>query len=214
MSKETAFGDNQPIESTSKVALSKLPPERLEQSILRDFTFVSEDIGTAAWQRSPERIAAGCGTLVRLLAACLLNSQPSEEPIHMQCAKKWKLDADGADLIRMALVLCADHELNASSFTARCVASTGASLRAGVIGGLAALTGGRHGATTARGEALWDELGDDDIARKMRERLARGDDLPGFGHHLYPNGDIRATALLGRILPNHPQWQDIIDQAF
>ena len=61
---------------------------------------------------------------------------------------------------------------------------------------------------------MWDEFGDDDIAKKMRERLARGDDLPGFGHHLYPNGDVRAAALLTRILPHHPQWQAIIDQAF
>jgi citrate synthase len=212
MSKETAFGDNQPIESTRQVARSKLPPERFEQSILRDFTLVSEDIGTAAWQRSPERIAAGCGTLVRLLAACLLNSQPSEEPIHMQCAKKWKLDADGAELIRMALVLCADHELNTSSFVARCVASTGASLRAAVIAGLAALTGSRHGGTTARGEALWEELGESQPIAKLHARLARGEDLPGFGHHIYPNGDPRAVALLTRVLPHHEKWQAFIDE--
>ena len=44
----------------------------------------------------------------------------------------------GAELIRMALVLCADHEPNASSFTGRCFASTNASLRAVVVGGLPA----------------------------------------------------------------------------
>lgn len=212
MSEETAFGDNQPIESTRQEALSKLPSERFEQSILRDFTLISEDVGTAAWQRTPERIAAGCGTLVRLLAACLLNSQPSAEPIHMQCARKWKLDADGAELIRMALVLCADHELNTSSFVARCVASTGASLRAAVIAGLAALTGTRHGGTTARGEALWEELGESQPIAKLHARLARGEDLPGFGHHIYPTGDPRAVALLSRVLPHHEKWQAFIDE--
>ena len=112
----------------------------------------------------------------------------------------------------MALILCADHELNASSFTARCVASTGASLRAAIVGGLAALTGGRHGGTTARVEALWDEVGETEVALKLRQRLARGEDLPGFGHHLYPDGDVRASALLTRILPHHAAWQELVDE--
>ena len=188
--------------------------QRAEASLLPLFTAASDDDATALWQRSPQRQAQGCGDLVRLLAACLLQAPPDTAPIHEQCARAWGVDADGAELIRMALVLCADHELNASSFTARCIASTGASLRAGIVGGLAALTGGRHGGTTARGEALWDELDRGDPAAKLRERLARGEDLPGFGHHLYPGGDPRAIALLGRILPQRPAWQQIIDQAF
>jgi citrate synthase len=212
MPKEIAFGDAQPLEPARQAALTALPVERCEQSMLRDFTIASDDTGTAAWQRSPERIAEGCGTLVRLLAACMLDSKPGKEPIHKQCAKKWKLDADGAELIRMALVLCADHELNTSCFTARCVASTGASLRASVIAGLAALTGSRHGATTARGEALWEELGETQPTAKLHERLARGEDLPGFGHHIYPNGDPRAVALLARVLPHHLPWQAFVDE--
>lgn len=189
--------------------------QRAEASLLPLFTAASDDDATALWQRSPPRQAQGCGDLVRTLAACLLQARPDTAPVHEQCARAWGVDADGADLIRMALVLCADHELNASSFTARCIASTGASLRAGIVGGLAALTGGRHGGTTARGEALWDELDrGGDPGATLRERLARGEDLPGFGHHLYPGGDPRAIALLGRILPQRPAWQQLIDQAF
>lgn len=167
-----------------------------ENTLLALFTVASDDAATAAWQQSPERLAAGCGALLRLLAACLLGTAPDKTPIHLQCAQAWALDAQGADLVRMALVLCADHELNASGFTARCVASTGASLRAAVVGGLAALTGGRHGGTTARVEALWDELGEAQAPARLRQRLARGETLPGFGHHLYPEGDVRAALLL------------------
>jgi citrate synthase len=167
-----------------------------ENTLLALFTVASDDAATAAWQQSPERLAAGCGALLRLLAACLLGTAPDKAPIHLQCAQAWALDAQGADLVRMALVLCADHELNASGFTARCVASTGASLRAAVVGGLAALTGGRHGGTTARVEALWDELGETQAPARLRQRLARGETLPGFGHHLYPEGDVRAALLL------------------
>ena len=167
-----------------------------ENTLLALFTVASDDAATAAWQQSPERLAAGCGALLRLLAACLLGTVPDKAPIHLQCAQAWALDTQGADLVRMALVLCADHELNASGFTARCVASTGASLRAAVVGGLAALTGGRHGGTTARVEALWDELGEAQAPARLRQRLARGETLPGFGHHLYPEGDVRAALLL------------------
>lgn len=173
-----------------------------ENTLLALFTVASDDAATAAWQQSPERLVAGCGALLRLLAACLLGTAPDKAPIHLQCAQAWGLDTPGADLVRVALVLCADHELNASGFTARCVASTGASLRAAVVGGLAALTGGRHGGTTARVEALWDELGEQQIATRLRQRLARGESLPGFGHHLYPDGDVRAALLLD-MLPAH-----------
>ncbi|HEV3427513.1 MAG TPA: citrate synthase family protein [Paraburkholderia sp.] len=185
--------------------------QRAEAAMLPLFALASDDAPTAIWQRNAERQAQGCGDLVRLLAACLLGSAPDTAPLHEQCARAWGVGKTGADLIRMALVLCADHELNASSFTARCIASTDASLRSVVIGGLAGLSGGRHGATTARGEALWDELGDTDPERKLRERLARGDDLPGFGHPLYPDGDVRAAWLLARVLPRHPKWKKLID---
>jgi len=192
--------------------MASLRGQRAEQALLPLFTVASDDAATALWQQSSERCAQGSAALVRLLAACLLGSTPDSGALHEQCARAWGVDAAGADLIRMALVLCADHELNASSFTARCIASTGASLRAGVVGGLAALTGSRHGATTSRVEALWDELGADDVGVKLRARLERGDDLPGFGHHLYPRGDVRASALLARVVPQHPAWRELVAQ--
>lgn len=231
---ELAFGPRQPsMPAVMPALLHAYHGHRAEQALLPLFAVASDDDGTAAWQPSPDRLLEGCGALVRQLAACLLGTTPDTAPIHLQCARAWGVDVAGADLIRMALVLCADHELNASGFTARCVASTGASLRAAVAAGLAALTGGKHGGTTARVESMWDAMRDgsdqreseseshgstDSIAadapRRMRERLARGEDLAGFGHHLYPHGDVRATALLGRILPDHPAWQPMLDEAF
>ena len=184
--------------------------QRAEEALLPLFAVASDDASTAIWQ-SADRQAQGCGDLVRILAACLLRTKPDTSPIHEQCARAWGVGPQGAELIRMALILCADHELNASSFTGRCIASTNASLRAVVVGGLAGLSGARHGATTARCEALWDELGNNDAERKMRDRLARGDDLPGFGHALYADGDVRANYLLSRVLPRHPRWKIMMD---
>jgi citrate synthase len=113
----------------------------------------------------------------------------------------------------MALALCADHELNASSFTARCIASTGASLRAAVIGGLAALSGPRHGGMTARVESFWRGMEAGDIPARLRRRLSGGEELPGFGHPLYPEGDPRAACLLERILPRFPQARVLVTAA-
>lgn len=194
-------------------ARQDLAGQPVEQSLLPLFTLASHDDETAIWQTVPDRLAAGSGALLRLMAACLLGTEPNETPLHRQCARSWSLDQAGADLVRRALILSADHELNASSFTARCVASTGASLRAAVIAGLAALTGGRHGGMTARVEALWDEVGGIDAKLRLRQRLARGEGLPGFGHHLYPAGDVRAAALLEQILPQHRGWQQLIEMA-
>ncbi len=151
---------------------------------------------------------------MRVLLACLTGRPPGAAPLHRQCAAAWGLDDDGAEWVRRALVLTADHELNASGFTARCVASTGASLRAAVIGGLAALSGSRHGGTTARVEALWDGLARDDApAPSLRRHLEGADGLPGFGHPLYPRGDPRAEALLAPLLRGDPRLRDLVAAA-
>jgi citrate synthase len=103
----------------------------------------------------------------------------------------------GVDLLRAALILCADHELNVSSFTARCVASAGSHPYAVVGAGLAALEGPRHGGATARVESMLESLRP---ARAIEEavaaRLRRGESIDGFGHPLYRDGDPRARLLL------------------
>jgi citrate synthase len=101
-----------------------------------------------------------------------------------------------ARAIERTLILVADHELNASTFATRVVASTGADLYACVTGGLAALTGPRHGAFSDRVEALLDEVGEPENAREaIQARTSRGEALPGFGHPLYPSGDPRVPPL-------------------
>jgi Citrate synthase len=141
------------------------------------------------------RIAA---TLLRQNAALLVGTTPCNAPVHEVLARRWRpRDHRFAGLVRAALVLCAEHELNVSAFAARVVASTGAHLHATACAGLAAMTGPRHGGATARAWALIREALDAPSPRRhVAERWQRGDDLPGFGHALYPDGDPRAAALL------------------
>jgi citrate synthase len=121
-----------------------------------------------------------------------------EETVAASMARAWGLEVKrtAAPLDR-ALVLCADHELNVSTFTARVAASSGADLYACVSAALAALSGPRHGGTCDRIEALVQEVGHPErAAMVVRERLRRGESVPGFGHPLYPEGDPRTPPLL------------------
>ncbi|MEO1223521.1 MAG: citrate synthase family protein [Pseudomonadota bacterium] len=154
-----------------------------------------------ALNRSPAGLADTGARLLRSLTAVIIGSKPKQDAIHAQLAAVWP--TGDADLLRAALVVSADHELNASTFAARVVTSTGASLYAGVAAGLAALGGPRHGGMTDRVAALLPDLLEaPDAERAIAERLARGDPLPGFGHPIYPEGDPRAPILIDLMRPH------------
>lgn len=165
---------------------------------------------TTAWQRNARALWPGAASLMRGMAAAASCSQPDPQPIHRQLARRWECGEIGGDIIRRALVLLADHELNASAFSVRVVASTGASLGACLNAGLSALSGPLHGGTTSLVELLFDDVRQTGSAAAAVEmRLRRGDGVPGFGHPLYPDGDPRAAALLP-LLPKESGRDDLI----
>ncbi len=140
-----------------------------------------------------------------------LQDYPAPLPLHVRLGQLWQQDAAGCDALRQALVLCADHELNASSFAARVVASTGASLHASVGAGLAALSGPLHGGMTIVIDQHWDDwhaTHHRPLAPSLAALLAdtRQGKTPhycaGFGHPLYPMGDPRSRQLLSLLAPN------------
>jgi citrate synthase len=103
--------------------------------------------------------------------------------------------ADRAALDRV-LVACAEHELNASTFAARVVASTGADLYACVLAALCSLSGPIHGGACDRIEHMFGELAAGlQIDRCLESFRERGLLPPGFGHAIYPAGDPRAVLL-------------------
>ena len=137
--------------------------------------------------------------------------QPSSQPLHERLAAAWGGGPKAADLIRRALVLTADHELNASTYAMRVVASTRAPLGACVLAGLAALAGPLHGGMTNElRHLLADPSVVADPPAAIAVRLARGEKIPAFGHPLYPDGDPRAAALLSR-LPPPPRARRVIE---
>lgn len=104
-----------------------------------------------------------------------------------------------AALERYLLVAC-DHGLNASTFTARVIASTRAGLASAVIGALCALKGPLHGGAPGPVLEMLDAVGRPERARPWLESaLARGERLMGFGHRIYRVRDPRADAIKGAL---------------
>jgi citrate synthase len=146
--------------------------------------------------------------ILRLLAAAVTSQPLSDRPVHEQLAAAWNVPPEQAPLIRAALVLSADHEFNASAFAARVVASTGANLYGSTMAGLVAVNGPRHGGLTRRVARMMRDLeGVSDLDAALAS-MAQDGRYSGFGHPLYPDGDIRATALLAmlrEIMPASPE---------
>lgn len=146
-----------------------------------------------AYNLDPRNVARTGADLIWVLAHAY-GAKPAPH-LHQALAEGWARP-EAAQAIRAALVLSADHELNASAFVVRCVASTGATPYAAVIGGLSALTGPRHGGQTVQVSAMMDEAVTKGGMAAIAARLQRGEKIPGFGHPLYPNGDVRAAEIL------------------
>jgi citrate synthase len=157
----------------------------------------------------PAMLDAGMRVL-RLLTAAVTAAPPSAAPVHEQLGDAWRVPAAQAPLIRAALVLSADHEFNASAFAARVVASTGANLYGATMAGLAAINGPRHGGLTRRVAALFDDLREaSDLEAELAARLRARVYIPGFGHQLYPDGDVRAATLFAMLSEVMPQSAEL-----
>ncbi|WP_322044579.1 citrate synthase [Paraburkholderia sp. J67] len=137
-------------------------------------------------------------TVAQAFGAC---GDGAAAPLHERLAHGWGQQAEGAALIRKAMVLVADHEITSSAFAARITASTGASLPGCLLTGLATFSGPLHGDASGRVRAVFDDvtrLGPDQV---VTHHLQSAIPVPGFGHHLYPDGDPRAEALLDALNP-------------
>jgi citrate synthase len=202
---EDGTGSRQPANAASISGL-------IERCQIRLITLGDEDLSALDLTRA--RVGRTGWRILSELTARVAPTLPSSDPIHRRLAAAWKLGEAGADLIRRCLVLIADHELNASTFVARCVASTGATPYAVVAAALSALSGRLHGGETERAEGLLRELleGDDPMA-VMAGRLARGERLPGFGQPLYPERDPRAFAILAALARAAPETHALAERA-
>jgi citrate synthase len=105
-------------------------------------------------------------------------------------------DAQSERLLDLTLVLYAEHDFNASTFTARVICSTLSDLTSAVVGAIGALKGPLHGgANEAAMELLQRFKTPEEASAWVQEAFARKEKVMGFGHRVYKNGDHRARIL-------------------
>jgi len=203
---------NEPLTKSDRIKLEKIisqvQPYPLIESFQMAILMVSSEDSTA-YDLRPGAVAQTGGRILRLLTS-VASGHVAEDSIAQTLAQSWaqKESKKAIKLLNAALILAADHELNVSAFTARCTASAGATPYMAAVAGLSALQGVKHGGGVSKAEALLNEIRTPDNAGSLlSRRLKHGEDIPGFGHKLYPEGDPRAWTLLqmmAEIMPRSP----------
>ncbi|CAM5446220.1 bifunctional 2-methylcitrate synthase/citrate synthase [Leifsonia shinshuensis] len=118
------------------------------------------------------------------------------------------------DAFRVSLVLYAEHSFNASTFTARVIASTLSDVYSAVTGAIGALKGPLHGGANEAVMHAFDEIGSAERAEAwLDDALAEKRKIMGFGHRVYKNGDSRVPTMRASLetLAEHYDRQDLLD---
>ncbi|MGW3950600.1 citrate synthase/methylcitrate synthase [Streptomyces sp. NPDC004752] len=156
-------------------------------------------------RRRADAVAA-CAAVPTLLAA-LYRLGRGQEPVepredlsyaanYLYMVTGEEPDTRRARAVEQYLISTIDHGFNASTFTARVVASTGADVAACLVGALGALSGPLHGGAPSRALDTLDAIGTPDrIDGWIRERVLAGDRVMGFGHAIYRTEDPRSRML-------------------
>jgi citrate synthase len=161
------------------------------------------DIDDAARRADAIAVAAAVPTLVAALYRLSQGQQPVEPRDDLPHAANYLFMLTGSEpeprhvrAIEQYLVSTIEHGFNASTFTARVIASTGADMAACVVGALGALSGPLHGGAPSRALEALDAIGSPDhIDGWVRDRVLAGDRIMGFGHPVYRTEDPRSRML-------------------
>jgi citrate synthase len=161
------------------------------------------DIGAKELKDQAVATSAVFPTLVAALYRLSRGEQPAEPRADLGHAANYLYMLDGrepdparARALETYLTSTIDHGFNASTFTGRVIASSGADLGSAVIGALGALSGPLHGGAPSRVLDMLDDIGTADRADAwIRAALARGEVIMGFGHPVYRTTDPRDTML-------------------
>ena len=164
------------------------------------------DDAPAASMRKAVRLTAQVGTLVATLGRLAAGGAPMQpDPVLGHAAnflyvlRGERPSALARRAFDVALILHADHELNASTFAARVAAATLTDIHSTVVVGVATLTGPLHGGANAEVmkmlEAIGEDADDERVVATVKGMLARKQKVPGFGHRVYRTEDPRATHL-------------------
>ena len=175
-------------------------------SALAHYDAETDDSSPQAQYRKAVRLTAQTGTVVATWGRLRAGGGPiTPDPVMSHAANFLYVltgERPNATAIRafdVALILHADHELNASTFAARVAAATLTDIYSAVVAGIAALKGPLHGGANAEVMKMLLDFGQDASADRVdeaiRAKFARKEKIPGFGHRVYRTEDPRATHL-------------------
>ena len=231
---QSQFATARPLPEGIVRLLRSLPPAepmdllRTLASALAHYDADAAEHSTRANARKAVRLTAQIGSLVATLGRFDGGGGPLHPDPAMGFAASFlymltgqRPDALSTRALDVALVLHADHELNASTFAARVAAATLSDVHSSVVAGIGTLKGPLHGGANAEVMKMLLDLGadatPDRIERAVREKLARKEKIPGFGHRVYRTMDPRAVHLrqmsrdLGR-RTGQQQWFEISER--
>src|SRR5437660_1297939 len=176
---------------------------RTAVSALSFFDKEARDLSRAASIRVATRLTAQFPTIVAAIDRARNGKDPIKPRPDLNIATNFLYMLKGempdefdAHVLDVALILQADHELNASTFTARVVAGTLADMYSAVIAALGALSGPLHGGANTAIMKILIEIDDvDRVEDYVKDALAKKKKIMGFGHAVYKTEDPRTTQL-------------------
>ena len=163
------------------------------------------DVDLAQLRADAMRTSAVMPTLIMALYRLSQGQEPVDPHPELPYAANYLYMLSGevpepehARAIEQYLISTTDHGFNASTFTARVIASTGADLGSAVVGAIGALSGPLHGGAPSRALDMLDAIGTPDRADAwIREQVSQGKKIMGFGHRVYKTDDPRSVMLRG-----------------
>ena len=209
---QSQFAADRPLPDGVVRLVRALPPGeamdilRTGASALSHYDRDAHDNSPAANYRKAVRLTAQMGSLVAAIGRIEANQQPIDPDPVMGFAANFlyqltgrRPDALAVRAMDCALILHADHELNASTFAARVAAATLTDIHSAIVGGIGALKGPLHGGANAEVMKMLLDFGEaatpEKVESAIREKLARKEKIPGFGHRVYKTMDPRAVHL-------------------
>jgi citrate synthase len=172
-------------------------------SALESYDTTARDISTANSREIATKLTAQFATLVAAIDRVRNGKDPIDPLPNANIATNFLYMLKGkqpsehdAKLFDVCLILHADHELNASTFTARVVAGTLATVYASVVAAISALSGPLHGGANTNVMKTLLEIGEvENVESYVKRALAEKRKMMGFGHAVYKTEDPRATHL-------------------
>lgn len=172
-------------------------------SLLGMYDDEAEVMEKEANMRKAIRLQAKVSTIVTAFARMRKGLEPVKPRKDLTFAENFIYMLNGkegepieVEAIDKALVLHADHELNASTFTARVCVATLSDIYSGITAAISALKGPLHGGANEQVMAMLLEIGEEDHALPyVKEKLANKEKIMGMGHRVYREGDPRAKHL-------------------